>query len=209
MVYPALGLLVNGACFGTRCPWFYEFFVEAFCDYDNTQGHIFSSGAPFLTQGHACSWVGKVPLSQNRASEIKFVGPLSSIGAPELSSGAPFLTQGHACSWVGKVPLSQNRSSENKFEEPLSSIGAPELKTVLLSLDGAPEYCHNHKKPPQIENTPEVCTAGSRVVGRSPFFCDFDLGFASSANLALDKMNKMVRWGITYVKNLFLLQIGR
>ena len=42
--------------------------------------------------------VGKVPLSQNRASEIKFVGPLSSIGAPELSSGAPFLTQGHACS---------------------------------------------------------------------------------------------------------------
>ena len=118
--HPALGLLVNGACFGTRCPWFYEFFVEAFCDYDYTQGHIFSSGAPFLTQGHACSWVGKVPLSQNRASE-------------------------------------------NKFEEPLSSIGAPELKTVLLSLDGAPEYCHNHKKPLQIENTPEVCTAGSRV----------------------------------------------
>ena len=61
------------------------------------------------------------------------------------------------------MPLSQNRASENKFEEPLSSIGAPELKTVLLSLDGAPEYCHNHKKPPQIENTPEVCTAGSRV----------------------------------------------
>ena len=62
------------------------------------------------------------------------------------------------------MPLSQNRASENKFEEPLSSIGAPELKTVLLSLDGAPEYCHNHKKPPQIENTPEVCTAGSRVL---------------------------------------------
>ena len=61
------------------------------------------------------------------------------------------------------MPLSQNRASENKFEEPLSSIGAPELKTVLLSLDGAPEYCHNHKKPLQIENTPEVCTAGSRV----------------------------------------------
>ena len=63
------------------------------------------------------------------------------------------------------MPLSQNRASEIKFEGPLSSIGAPELKTVLLSLDGAPEYCHSHKKPPQIENTPEVCTAGSRVVG--------------------------------------------
>ena len=62
------------------------------------------------------------------------------------------------------MPLSQNRASDIKFEGPLSSIGAPELKTVLLSLDGAPEYCHSHKKPPQIENTPEVCTAGSRVV---------------------------------------------
>ena len=61
------------------------------------------------------------------------------------------------------MPLSQNHASEIKLEGPLSSIGAPELKTVLLSLDGAPEYCHNHKKPPQIENTPEVCTAGSRV----------------------------------------------
>ena len=61
------------------------------------------------------------------------------------------------------MPLSQNRASEIKFEGPLSSIGAPELKTVLLSLDGAPEYCHNHKKPPQIENTPELCTAGSSV----------------------------------------------
>ena len=66
------------------------------------------------------------------------------------------------------MPLSQNRASEIKFEEPLSSIGAPELKTVLLSLDGAPEYCHNHKKPPQIENTPEVCTAGSRVNNMFP-----------------------------------------
>ena len=61
------------------------------------------------------------------------------------------------------MPLSQNRASEIKFEGPLSSIGAPELKTVLLSLDGDPEYCHNHKKPLQIENTPEVCTAGSSV----------------------------------------------
>ena len=61
------------------------------------------------------------------------------------------------------MPLSQNRASEIKFEGPLSSIGAPELKTVLLSLDGAPEYCHSHKKPLQIENTPEVCTAGSSV----------------------------------------------
>ena len=61
------------------------------------------------------------------------------------------------------MPLSQNRASDIKFEGPLSSIGAPELKTVLLSLDGAPEYCHSHKKPPQIENTPEVCTAGSSV----------------------------------------------
>ena len=34
---------------------------------------------------------------------------------------------------------------------------------MLLSLDGAPEYCHNHRKPLQIENTPEVCTAGSSV----------------------------------------------
>ena len=107
--------------FWNQVPLILWVFVEVFCDYDNTQGHIFSSGAPFLTQGHACSWVGKVPLRQNRASEIK-------------------------------------------FEEPLSSIGAPELKTVLLSLGGAPEYCHNHKKPPQIENTPEVCTAGSRVM---------------------------------------------
>ena len=61
------------------------------------------------------------------------------------------------------MPLSQNRASETRFKVPLSSIGAPELKTVLLSLDGAPEYCHNHKKPLQIENTPKVCTAGSRV----------------------------------------------
>ena len=65
------------------------------------------------------------------------------------------------------MPLSQNRASDIKFEGPLSSIGAPELKTVLLSLDGAPEYCHNHKKPLQIENTPEVCTAGSRVAAAS------------------------------------------
>ena len=35
-------------------------------------------------------------------------------------------------------------------------MGAPELKTVLLRLDGAPEYYQNHKKPPQIENTPEA-----------------------------------------------------